>query len=165
MADREAYGKHFTIVVVAEVIKLPPELKENRRAGAVGNLVGNAIAARAGKEVRVSVLGHIQRGGSPSPFDRILATRFGVAAVELIANGGFGQMVCLRNERIESVQIADAVGQVKTVNADGEMVRTARAVVIGVQASGRLPGRPPDRYRPAGAMTTFRSGTSLRRAA
>jgi phosphofructokinase-like protein len=130
VADREAYGKHFTIVVVAEGIKLPPELKENRRAGAVGNLVGNAIAARAGKEVRVSVLGHIQRGGSPSPFDRILATRFGVAAVELIAQGGFGRMVCLRNECIESVHIADAVGQVKTVNPDGEMVRTARAVGI-----------------------------------
>jgi ATP-dependent phosphofructokinase / diphosphate-dependent phosphofructokinase len=130
VADREAYGKHFTIVVVAEGIKLPPELKENRRGGAVGNLVGNAIAARAGKEVRVSVLGHIQRGGSPSPFDRILATRFGVAAVELIAQGGFGRMVCLRNECIESVNIADAVGQVKTVNPDGEMVRTARAVGI-----------------------------------
>jgi len=82
------------------------------------------------KEVRVSVLGHIQRGGSPSPFDRILATRFGVAAVDLIAQGGFGRMVCLRNERIESVHIADAVGQVKTVNPDGEMVRTARAVGI-----------------------------------
>lgn len=80
--------------------------------------------------MRVSVLGHIQRGGSPSPFDRILATRFGVAAVELIAQGGFGRMVCLRNERIESVHIADAVGQVKTVNPDGEMVRTARAVGI-----------------------------------
>lgn len=130
VAEREAFGKHFTIVVVAEGIKLPPELRENRRAGAVGNLVGNAIAARANKEVRVSVLGHIQRGGSPSPFDRILATRFGVAAVDLIAQGGFGRMVCLRNERIESVHIADAVGQVKTVNPDGEMVRTARAVGI-----------------------------------
>ena len=130
VAEREAFGKHFTIVVVAEGIKLPPELRENRRAGAVGNLVGNAIGARANKEVRVSVLGHIQRGGSPSPFDRILATRFGVAAVELIAQGGFGRMVCLRNERIESVHIADAVGQVKTVNPDGEMVRTARAVGI-----------------------------------
>ena len=130
VAEREAFGKHFTIVVVAEGIKLPPELRENRRAGAVGNLVGNAIGARANKEVRVSVLGHIQRGGSPSPFDRILATRFGVAAVDLIAQGGFGRMVCLRNERIESVHIADAVGQVKTVNPDGEMVRTARAVGI-----------------------------------
>ena len=128
VAEREAFG--LTIVVVAEGIKLPPELRENRRAGAVGNLVGNAIGARANKEVRVSVLGHIQRGGSPSPFDRILATRFGVAAVELIAQGGFGRMVCLRNERIESVHIADAVGQVKTVNPDGEMVRTARAVGI-----------------------------------
>ncbi|PYX01528.1 MAG: 6-phosphofructokinase, partial [Acidobacteria bacterium] len=130
VAEREAFGKHFTIVVVAEGIKLPPELRENRRAGAVGNLVGNAIGARANKEVRVSVLGHIQRGGSPSPFDRILATRFGVAAVDLIAQGGFGRMVCLRNERIESVHIADAVGQVKTVNPDGEMVRTARALGI-----------------------------------
>ena len=128
VAEREAFG--LTIVVVAEGIKLPRELRENRRAGAVGNLVGNAIAARANKEVRVSVLGHIQRGGSPSPFDRILATRFGVAAVDLIAQGGFGRMVCLRNERIESVHIADAVGQVKTVNPDGEMVRTARAVGI-----------------------------------
>ena len=128
VAEREAFG--LTIVVVAEGIKLPRELRENRRAGAVGNLVGNAIGARANKEVRVSVLGHIQRGGSPSPFDRILATRFGVAAVDLIAQGGFGRMVCLRNERIESVHIADAVGQVKTVNPDGEMVRTARAVGI-----------------------------------
>ncbi|MGH9549133.1 MAG: 6-phosphofructokinase, partial [Terriglobales bacterium] len=99
---REGYGKHFTIVVVAEGIKAPPEFKENRRAGSVGNLVGNLIAVRANKEVRVSVLGHIQRGGSPSPFDRILATRFGVAAVDLIASGGFGKMVCLRNERVEA---------------------------------------------------------------
>src|SRR5207248_1786706 len=105
---RENYGKRFTIVVVAEGVKLPPELKENRRAGSVGNLIGNAIATRANKEVRVSVLGHIQRGGSPTPFDRILATRFGVAAVDLIAESGFGKMVCLRSGRIEAVDIADA---------------------------------------------------------
>ena len=97
VAKREKYGKHFTIVVVAEGVKLPPELKDNRRAGPVGNLVGNAICG-AETEVRVSVLGHIQRGGSPTPYDRILATRFGVAAVDLIAQGGFGKMVCLRND-------------------------------------------------------------------
>src|SRR5580765_2537461 len=130
VAEREAFGKHFTIVVVAEGIKLPPELKENRRAGAVGNLVGNAIAARSNKEVRVSVLGHIQRGGSPSPFDRILATRFGVAAVELIAQGGFGRMVCLRSARIEAVDIAQAIGCLKTVDPDGQLVQTARAIGI-----------------------------------
>src|SRR5207253_7959616 len=129
VAEREAFGKHFTIVVVAEGIKLPPELKENRRAGAVGNVVGNAIAARAGKEVRVSVLGHIQRGGSPSPFDRILATRFGVAAVELIAQGRFGRMVCLRGDRIESVEIEKVVGQ-KLVDPAGELVHTAKAIGI-----------------------------------
>lgn len=130
VAEREGYGKHFTIVVLAEGVKLPLELRENRRAGSVGNLVGNAIAACSNKEVRVSVLGHIQRGGSPSPFDRILATRFGVAAVDLIAEGGFGKMVCLRNERIEAVDIARAIGHLKTVDPNGELVCTARAIGI-----------------------------------
>ena len=130
VSQRATYGKYFTIVGVAEGIKLPPELKENRRSGAVGNLIGNAIAATSHKEVRVSVLGHIQRGGSPSPFDRILATRFGVAAVDLIANGGFGKMVCLQQECICAVDIAQAVGKLKTVDPQGEIVRTARAIGI-----------------------------------
>jgi phosphofructokinase-like protein len=127
---REGFGKHFTIVVVAEGIVLPPELKDNRRAGAVANLVGDAIAKRSHKEVRVSVLGHIQRGGSPTPFDRILATRFGVAAVDLIAQGGFGKMVCLRNECIHAVEIAEAIGKMKAVNPQGELVCAARAIGI-----------------------------------
>jgi 6-phosphofructokinase 1 len=127
---REGYGKRFTIVVVAEGVKLPPELKNNRRAGSVGNLIGNAIAVCADKEVRVSVLGHIQRGGSPTPFDRILATRFGVAAVDLIAQGGFGKMVCLRSARIEVVDIAQAIGCLKTVDPNGQLVQTARAIGI-----------------------------------
>jgi phosphofructokinase-like protein len=130
VAQREKFGRRFTIVVVAEGIRLPPELKENRRSGSVGNLVGNAIATRANKEVRISVLGHIQRGGSPSPYDRILATRFGVAAVDLIAQGEFGKMVCLRSDRIESVDIADAVGRLKTVDPEGQLVQTARAIGI-----------------------------------
>ncbi len=130
ISEREGYGKRFTIVVVAEGIKLPSELRQLARGGSVGNLIGDGIALTAHKEVRVSVLGHIQRGGSPSPFDRILGTRFGVAAVELIANGGFGKMVCLRNARIECVNIADAIGQIKVVDPLGEMVRTARAIGI-----------------------------------
>jgi ATP-dependent phosphofructokinase / diphosphate-dependent phosphofructokinase len=73
--ERESYGKRFTIVVIAEGVKLPLSFKENRRVGSVGNLIGSAIAASANKEVRVSVLGHLQRGGSPTPFDRILAAR------------------------------------------------------------------------------------------
>ena len=81
--------------------------------------------------MRVSVLGHIQRGGTPSPFDRVLATRFGVAAVDLIAAGRFGRMVCLHGESIVSVDIADAIGHLKSVNPNGEVVRTARAIGIG----------------------------------
>jgi ATP-dependent phosphofructokinase / diphosphate-dependent phosphofructokinase len=93
--------------------------------------LGNAIARGSGKDVRVSVLGHIQRGGTPSPFDRILATRFGVAAVDLIAAGGFGMMVALHGDTIISVDVAHAIGHLKSVNPNGEIVRTARAVGIG----------------------------------
>jgi ATP-dependent phosphofructokinase / diphosphate-dependent phosphofructokinase len=127
---REKYGKHFTIVVVAEGIRLSAELRYLSRGGSVGNLVGDAISLCAHKEVRVSVLGHIQRGGSPSPYDRVLGTRFGAKATEMIAEGDFGKMVCLRGERVQAVDIADAVGHVKLVDPNGELVRTARAVGI-----------------------------------
>jgi phosphofructokinase-like protein len=130
VAVRESYGKRFTIIVVAEGIKLPEEWQEHRRTGSVGNRIGDSVARGTKKDVRVSVLGHIQRGGSPTPFDRILATRFGVAAVDLIAEGGFGKMVCLHKTRIEAVSIADAIGQLKTVDPHGQIVNTARAIGI-----------------------------------
>ena len=130
IAEREKRGKDFTIAVVAEGVKLPQEFKENRRASSVGNLIGNAIARGSNKDVRVSVLGHIQRGGSPSPFDRILATRFGVAAVDLIAAGGFGMMVALHGDSIISVDVAHAIGHLKSVDPQGEIVRAARAIGI-----------------------------------
>jgi len=130
IAQRESYGKRFTIVVVAEGIKLPPELKRMSRATSVANLVGDAIGLFSHKEVRVSILGHIQRGGSPSPYDRVLATRFGVAAVDLIALGSFGKMVCLQQESIRAVDIADAIGKMKAVDPAGELVSAARAVGV-----------------------------------
>jgi phosphofructokinase-like protein len=136
IAARTAIGKHFTIVVVAEGVKSAPELKENRRASSVGNLIGNAIAQRSHKEVRVSVLGHIQRGGSPSPYDRVLATRFGVAAVDLIADSKFGQMVALRSGSIVAVDVADAIGNLNAVDPKGELVRAAKAIGIGFGDSG-----------------------------
>jgi len=131
IAQRESRGSRFTIVVVAEGIKLPPELKQLARGWPVGNTIGDAIGLFANKEVRVSVLGHIQRGGSPSPYDRVLATRFGVAAVDLIAEGKFGKMVALRADSIVAVDVASAIGQLKSVRPDGELVRTARAIGIG----------------------------------
>ena len=130
VAFRESFGKRFTIIVVAEGVKVPVEWQEHRRTGSVGNRIGDAVSRGAKKDVRVSVLGHIQRGGSPTPFDRILATRFGVAAVDLIAEGGFGKMVCLQKTRIEAVDIVDAVGQLKTVDPHGQIVNTARSIGI-----------------------------------
>src|SRR5437764_8838422 len=124
---RERSGKRFTIICVAEGIGMPEDLKsmfekERRshpRAGAMANLVGNAVGMATRREVRVTVLGHIQRGGSPSPFDRILSTRFGVAAVDLIARGEFGKMVSLRGTKICSVDIAEACGAIKRVDPQG----------------------------------------------
>jgi 6-phosphofructokinase 1 len=130
VALRESFEKRFTIIVVAEGAKVPVEWQEHRRTGSVGNRIGDAVSRGAKKDVRVSVLGHIQRGGSPTPFDRILATRFGVAAVDLIAEGGFGKMVCLHNTQIEAVDIAHAVGQLKTVDPHGQIVNTARSIGI-----------------------------------
>jgi ATP-dependent phosphofructokinase / diphosphate-dependent phosphofructokinase len=136
--QREQQGRRFTIIVVAEGVKLPPELAEKReqerrlspRAHSVTGVIADAIGRATKRETRVTVLGHIQRGGSPSPFDRILSTRFGVAAVELIKSGGFGKMVCLRGGRVEAVDIAEAVGSMKCVDPNGELVRVARAVGI-----------------------------------
>lgn len=135
LRERAATGKKFSLVVVAEGVNLPaPDFVEKRfpppRAGQVAILIGDAIHALLKQDVRVTVLGHIQRGGSPSPFDRILATRFGVEAVELVARGEFGRMVCLRAGEIESVTLDEAVGEVRLVNPKGSMVRTARAVGI-----------------------------------
>ena len=135
---RDALRKKFTVVVVAEGIKPGPELKSRYdeskraypRAGAAGNLIGDALGNGTGKDVRVTVLGHIQRGGSPSPFDRILSTRFGAEAVELIARGDFGKMVALRGTHIETVDIQEAIGAMKCVDPDGEMVKIAKAVGV-----------------------------------
>ncbi len=136
--DRTRAGRKFTIIVVAEGVKLPADLcakfeTEKRaapRGGSVGNLVGDAVGRGTKRETRVTVLGHVQRGGSPSPFDRILSTRFGVAAVELIAKGEFGKMVALRDARVISVPISDAIGRMRAVEAASELVQTARAVGI-----------------------------------
>ena len=135
--ERTTAGRKFTIIVVAEGVKLPQDLmaksgderRQTPRAG-VGNLIGDAVGRGTRRETRVTVLGHVQRGGSPSPFDRILSTRFGVAAVELIARGEFGNMVALRDARVISVPITEAIGRMKAVDPHGDMVQTARAVGV-----------------------------------
>ena len=120
---REKSGKKFSVIVVAEGIKPLPEMRamfdrEKRaypRAGAVGNLIGDAIGMCIKKEVRVTVLGHTQRGGTPSPFDRWLATRFGLHAIDAVHDGDFGKMVALRGTDIIRVPLKDATATLKTV--------------------------------------------------
>ena len=86
------------------------------RLGGIGNTVAEEIEKRTGFETRVTILGHIQRGGTPTAFDRILATRFGIAAIDAVHDGAFGQMVALQAGDIVRVPIADAVGTLKTVD-------------------------------------------------
>lgn len=138
--ERADKGKKFSIVVVAEgaaeeggemvVQRVVEGAPDKIRLGGIGEVVAKKIEQCANMETRVTVLGHLQRGGSPTPFDRILGTRFGVKAVELIANGRFGEMVALKGTNIESVPLETAVKQLKRVDADGELVRVAESVGI-----------------------------------
>jgi 6-phosphofructokinase 1 len=100
------------------------------RLGGVGAVVAAEIEKCTGKESRASVLGHLQRGGSPTPFDRALCSIFGATAVELVAAGEFGKMVAFTGPQIGSIKISDAVGKLKAVRPDGNFVRTARALGI-----------------------------------
>jgi len=132
---REAQGRTFCLVVVAEGVKLPARDALGKpfpapQPGQVGNAIGFAIREFTKKEVRVTVLGHVQRGGSPSPFDRNLATRFGVCAVDLVARKEYGRMVCLRGGKIQSALLAEAIGANKLVDPEGDYVRAARGVGI-----------------------------------
>ncbi len=127
---RRAAGKDFSIIVVAEGVKLP-DLEEDKDLGqldAFGHVrldkrgiaehLAKQIEKRTGFESRVTVLGHLQRGGSPSVTDRVNGTRFGVAAVELIKEGKFGYMPSLKGNKIVPIRIADAVARTKTVDLE-----------------------------------------------
>lgn len=134
---REARGSHGAIVVVAEGAK-PKDGQQilrttetgEYRFGGIGDIVAREITARTGKETRCTVLGHLQRGGTPTTLDRILGTRFGVKAVNMIGEENFGAMVSYQNYQVRDVPIAEAVNRLRLVPPDGEMVNTARDVEI-----------------------------------
>ena len=123
---RHARGKAFSLVVVAEGAKMKHEelvLQTKKKdafghvlLGGIGNRVGKELEERTGFETRVTVLGHLQRGGTPTAFDRVLATRFGVRSVELVLSGDFGKMVALKGNEIVGVPLEDAIGTLKTVD-------------------------------------------------
>ncbi|HSH16354.1 MAG TPA: ATP-dependent 6-phosphofructokinase [Verrucomicrobiae bacterium] len=133
--ERERIGQKFTVIVIAEGAKFPPSDADGKaipatQPGNVGNTLGYSIRRHTGKDVRVTVLGHIQRGGTPTAFDRLLGLRFGVAATDLIAEGRFGHMVSLRCGRIQLCTLEEAIGVYKIVNPADDIVRTARAVGV-----------------------------------
>ena len=128
---REAEGRHFSIVVVAEgavpkggsVSLIDPA---HERLGGIADKVAHSIEQMTGKETRSLVLGHLQRGGGPTTFDRVLALRFGAAAVRLVADGKFGMMVALEPPRIVAVPIAEAIATPRRVPLDSDTITTAR---------------------------------------
>ena len=136
--DRERRGRRFSIVVVAEGARCPgggtvvrqiiEDSPEPVRLGGVGAVLAQALEALVPFEVRYVVLGHVQRGGSPTAFDRILATRFGSAAVAALAEGNSGIMVALRGGRVEHVLMADVLGKPRRVDPQGERVMAARSI-------------------------------------
>ena len=136
---RRRRGSQFDIIVVAEGAKRQggEEVyaeRKSRRLGGVAYQVAEDIREHVDLEIRVTILGHVQRGGSPVPFDRLLATRFGKAAIDLIASRDFGKMVSLQSDQIVPVLIRDAVSRPKLVRPDSELVETAKALGISFGA-------------------------------
>jgi phosphofructokinase-like protein len=136
--QREQRGKKFTLVVVAEGAELPSggmitqdkqESQKQVRLGGIGNFVAKEIEQRLGKETRTVVLGHLQRGGAPTTFDRVIATQFGAHAVRLIIERKFGQMVTYQPPDMLSVPIIDAI-KLATVCPNCSAVQAARALGI-----------------------------------
>ncbi|MBK9941364.1 MAG: 6-phosphofructokinase [Kouleothrix sp.] len=132
--EREQFGNTFSIVVVAEgaspkggtAFYMAPG-----RLGGVGTTLTEQLAQITGKDCRTVVLGHLQRGGPPTPYDRILATRFGAAAVTALNDGITCEMVALRAQDIITVPLEEACGHLKTVRPHSDLVRTARGLGVG----------------------------------
>ncbi len=139
LLERDRWGARFSIVVVAEgafpkggKLSLIQEAREGyvERLGGMGAQVSEALSRFTGKETRSVVLGHLQRGGAPTSFDRVLATRFGGKAVELVQKGHFGTMVAFAPPDIIARPIGDVVGKTKTVPPDFDLLLTAKALGV-----------------------------------
>lgn len=140
---RHGRGRYFSIVVVAEGAKFSTDVDPEHgapivqdmgrdefghaRLGGIGNILAREIEKRTGFETRTVVLGHIQRGGSPSAFDRVLATRYGIGAIDMVHRSEFGCMAALRGNKVVSVPLADAIAKTRTV--DKEMIDVAFGIL------------------------------------
>lgn len=134
---REKEGRNFALVVVSEAVRAAKgkamkieHVDGEKRYGGIGNYIGDALAKATGFETRVTVLGHVQRGCAPTPGDRLLASAFGVHAVELVAAGKFDRMVAWSNRCVIDVPIEKAIASYQAVDVKGPLVHTARALGI-----------------------------------
>lgn len=136
--EREKAGRHFSIVVVAEgaapqgghIMAREQEAGRNVLLGGIAEPVAAGITKLTGKETRHLVLGHLQRGGQPTAFDRLLSLRFGAAAVRLVAAGDFGKMVALTDHGIRAVSLEEATNRMRRVPLDSDVLQTARDLGI-----------------------------------
>src|SRR6266705_5786996 len=152
---RHGRGRYFSIVVVAEGAKFSTDVDPEHgapivqdmgkdefghaRLGGIGNILAREIEKRTGFETRTVVLGHIQRGGSPTAFDRVLATRYGLGAIDMVHRGEFGCMAALRANKIVSIRLADAVSKNRTV--DQEMIDVANGILDKLTTEKETVGR------------------------
>ena len=155
---RKASGQREIIVVVSEGARLNGQLVTVRnndageeRLGGIGNILCHKLEEMTGIETRYCVLGHTQRGGSPCAFDRILALRFGVEAVKLIERREFGKSLVLNGPEIHTVPIEEAIAQLRLVQPDSHLVRTARnlGIIFGDCKPEELPSRTPGEAKKA----------------
>lgn len=136
--DRSRHGKRFTIIAAGEGAKpvggklFVDHIREDSpdpiRLGGVGKWVSDQIEDRTGLESRSMVLGHVQRGGTPSPFDRVLATQFGYYAYELLGQGRFNRLVVMKDGQLDSIKISEVAHKVRQVPLDHTLIRAGRAI-------------------------------------
>ncbi len=141
ISSDKANGKDFSIVAVSEgakaldgkqvVAKVIEDSADSIRFGGIGAVIADQLERLTGSEARSTTLGHIQRGGSPTAYDRVLSSRYGYAAVELCMKGDFGRMVALQGDKVTDVSLEDVIGQkTKNVEPNGELVTLAKAMGI-----------------------------------
>ena len=137
---RDKAGKRFTILAVAEgaISKEDAALSKKEykqkiktsRYPSVAYEIADKIKEKTGKEIRIAVPGHTQRGGAPCPYDRVISTRFGAAAADLIIKGEYGNMVAMVNGEIKSVPLSEVAGKLKNVDAEASVIKEAKAIGI-----------------------------------
>lgn len=136
--DRESKGRHYTMIVVAEgarekdgeIVTKGKSVGQQVKLGGIAERVANELSERTGKESRTVVLGHLQRGGSPSTYDRLISLRFGAAAIRCVEEHDYNKLVVLQDNKLTRIPITSIEGKMKSVSLESDTVQTARDIGI-----------------------------------